>query len=218
MTPRNKTGTPSETYSIADCARFDPDTRKWEQLPPLPEPRSSHDVVVIGSKLIVVGGWALKGPAATQWADTLQTMDLSAGKLEWKSVKQPFRRRALIAMAHGGKMYVLGGFGENAQVVREVAIYDPAADLWTKGPDLPGSDIDAFGPASCVHEGSLYVSLGSGSLYRLDESRQVWEKTGAATPRLAHRLASAGNSIVVIGGASKGRNSDLIESVIPAHP
>ena len=217
MTPRNKPGTPSETYSIADCARFDPDTKKWEELPPLPEPRSSHDVVVIGSKLIVVGGWALKGPAASQWADNLQILDLSKEKLEWKSVKEPFRRRALIATAHSGKMYVLGGFGEDAKIVREVAIYDPATDIWTKGPALPGTEVDAFAPASCIHQGSLYVSLGDGSLYRLDEAKQTWEKSGTSTPRLAHRLASAGNSILVIGGASKGSNSDLVESLIPAH-
>lgn len=213
MAPRNKPGAEADTRSIADCARFDPATRSWEALPPLPELRSSHDVVVIGSKLIVVGGWTLKGAAPTEWLDTLEALDLAAPKLEWKSAKQPFKRRALIAAAYRGKMYVIGGFDENAKVVREVAIYDPASGAWTKGPELPGGEQNAFAPAACVHEDSLYVSLADGVLYRLDESGERWEKSGAATPRIAHRLASYGKTILVIGGASKGTNSDLVEAV-----
>ena len=44
-------------HSVADFVRFDPQTKQWESLPPLPEPRSSHDAVVIRDKLYVVGGW-----------------------------------------------------------------------------------------------------------------------------------------------------------------
>jgi hypothetical protein len=55
MEPHNKSGDKSATFSVADNDRFEPKTRKWEQLPPLPEARSSHDVVVIGNKLFVVG-------------------------------------------------------------------------------------------------------------------------------------------------------------------
>lgn len=81
MAPRNKPGEKSMTYSVADSACFDPKTRRWEALPPLPEPRSSHDVVVIGNKLIVVGGWTLKGVNASTWLDTLAILDLNAKKL-----------------------------------------------------------------------------------------------------------------------------------------
>jgi streptogramin lyase len=48
------------------CARFDPATKSWEELPPLPEPRSSHDVVVIDNQVIVVGGWALDGKSKSR--------------------------------------------------------------------------------------------------------------------------------------------------------
>ncbi len=213
MTPRNKPGEPSAIYSVPDCARFDPATLKWETLPALPEPRSSHDVVVIGDKLIVVGGWALKGPAATEWLDSLAILDLAADRPEWKIEKQPFKRRALIAAARSGKMYVLGGFDEHGKIIKEVSIYDPGTGVWTKGPALPGNEIDGFSPAACVHGNSLYVSVADGGLYWLDESKQQWEKAGSATPRVAHRIVSESNTILVIGGADKGKNSDLIEAV-----
>jgi N-acetylneuraminic acid mutarotase/uncharacterized GH25 family protein len=213
MEPRNKPGEKQNINSVADCARFDPATMQWESLPPLPEPRSSHDVAVIGDKLIVTGGWTLKGASGEQWLDTVETLDLAAGKLVWKSVPQPFKRRALIAASLSGKMYVLGGIDDQGKIAHEVSIFDPATNTWTKGPQLPGAELDGFAPAACVHDGSLFVSVADGSLYRLNESNQAWKKVGNASPRVAHRLASDGKLILVIGGAEKGRNSDLIEAL-----
>jgi hypothetical protein len=169
--------------------------------------------VVVGTKLIVTGGWTLKGPAPSVWLGTIDVLDLAAAKLEWKTASQPFKKRALIAASFSGKMYVLGGIDDKGIITHDVSIYDPKTGLWTEGPKLPGGEIDGFSPAACVHQGSLYVSIADGSLYRLNESGQVWEKTGSASPRVAHRIASDGNTILVIGGAAKGRNSDLIEAV-----
>ncbi len=213
MSPRNKPGEAEATFSVADSARFDPATKTWESLPPLPEPRSSHDVVVVGDQLIVVGGWTLKGSASSQWLDTMAVLDLSAGELEWHSVKQPFQRRALIAASFAERMYVFGGIDEKGNISHEVSIYDPKTGVWAKGPELPGGEIAGFSPAACVHEGSLYVSIADGALYRLNESKQDWEKAGNATPRIAHRLAPEGKNILVMGGAAKGLNLDLVEAV-----
>src|SRR5262249_1508073 len=41
MAPRNKKGERSDNYSVAEVSRFDPKTRRWDSLPPLPEARSS---------------------------------------------------------------------------------------------------------------------------------------------------------------------------------
>jgi hypothetical protein len=213
MAPRNKPGEKQAIYSVGDCARFDPATKSWEPLPALPAPRSSHDVAVVGSKLVVVGGWTLDGPAGGKWLDTLEVLDLSAEKLEWKSIKQPFKRRALIAASVDGKMYVIGGFDEHNKIIHDVAIYDPGANQWASGPAVPGGEIDGFAPAACAHNGALYVSVADGSLYRLNASRQEWEKEGIGTPRVAHRIASWGNSILISGGADNGNNSNLIEAI-----
>jgi N-acetylneuraminic acid mutarotase len=212
MAPRNKPGDAVINESVADCARFDPVTMQWEALPPLLKARSSHDVVVVGDELIVVGGWTLKGTADAEWPDTLEILDLSSDTLHWRSVPQPFKRRALIATAHSGKMYVMGGFDENSTVIHEVAIYDPTAGRWAKGSVLPGDELDGFAPAACTHRDRLYVSVGDGTLYRLNESGPTWEKVGNATPRIAHRMVSDGATILILGGATKGKNSDLIEA------
>ncbi|MCL4851666.1 MAG: hypothetical protein KJZ78_09825 [Bryobacteraceae bacterium] len=209
MAPRNKPGEPADNHSTSECARYDPATKKWEALPPLPQARSSHDVVVIGNQMIVTGGWTLAG-SKQEWADTLVTMDLSEPKLEWKSAPQPFRRRALIAAAFQEKLYVIGGINDKDQIEPKVSIYDPKAGTWSEGPALP-ENVMAFAPAATVHDGSLYVSVSDGTLFRLDGSQ--WEKAGKATGRVAHRLVSHKDGILVIGGAARRKNFDLIELV-----
>lgn len=213
MQPRNKPGDKADNYSVADAARFDPAAGQWEYLPPMPEGRSSHDVVVVGDKLYVVGGWVMNGKAGQTWPGTMLVLDLAAAKPQWETVKQPFERRALIAAAHGGKIYVLGGFDEGESATRQVDVYDPASGAWTTGPEFPGKDLNGFAPAACSLGGTLYISVGDGTFYRLNEPAKAWDKVTTTTPRIVHRLIPNGSEILVVGGASKGENLNLIETV-----
>ena len=193
-------------YSTAECARSDPALMRWDPLPSLPEPRSSHDVVVIGSKLIA-SVWAMQGSAGQKWMDKLALLDLAADKPEWRSVAQPFKRRAIISAAWNGKMYVMGGITEKGAIASDVDIYDPGTNIWTKGPALPGTGVNAFAPAATVYNGSLYVSVADGTLYRLNESMERWDERGRATAqRVAHRLVSDGRVILILGGAAGGKD------------
>lgn len=212
MAPRNSKGEPTDNRSLAECARFEPGSGKWDALPPLPQPRSSHDVVAVNGRLIVVGGWNLQG-GTEEWVDTIAIMDLSSKKPGWRSVRQPFRRRALIAVTHQSKMYVIGGFSEQGQIVRKVSIFEPETEQWSEGPDLPAGVGLAFAPAAAVHQGRLYASVSDGSLLRLDESGAKWEAVSKTTPRVAHRMVSHGAGVLVIGGAAKGDNLHLVEAV-----
>lgn len=213
MQPQNKPGEPQDIRSVDDVARFDPATGKWEALPPLPVPRSSHDVVVVGNTLVVVGGWTLKGKEKTEWPDSMELLDLSARTLAWTRVPQPFKRRALIAAAVGGKVHAIGGFDEKSQVVRGSMVYDVASRTWASGPDLPGGAMNGFGPAATVINGSLFVSVDDGGLYRLTTPAQTWTKVGQATPRIVHRLVADGSRVLILGGARSGKNSDLVEAI-----
>ena len=213
MQPQNKPGEPQDIRSVADVARFDPATGKWEALPPLPVARSSHDVVVVGNTLVVVGGWTLKGKEKTEWPDSIELLDLAAPSLTWTQVPQPFKRRALIAAAVDGKVYAIGGFDEKSQVVHSIAVYDVARRTWSNGPDLPGGAMNGFGPAAVVVNGSLFVSVDDGGLYRMNASTPAWTKVGRATPRIVHRLVADGRRVLVLGGALSGKNSDLVEAI-----
>ena len=71
--------------------------------------------------------------------------------------------------------------------------------------------MNGFSPAACVVDGRLFVSVGDGSLHRLSASRGGWEPVATATPRIVHRLVPDGQRILIVGGAAKGNNLDLIE-------
>ena len=67
---RNKKDDPADMHSMTDFSRFDPATGRWEDLAPLPKGRSSHDAILVGSRLIVVGGWELRGSEPSIWHDS----------------------------------------------------------------------------------------------------------------------------------------------------
>ena len=154
MQPRNKPGEPADNYSLADCACFDPKLGKWTDLPALPAGRSSHDVVMVGNKLVVVGGWQMKGKNEKPvWHDTVEILDLAAKQPKWESAPQPFRRRAFTATAVGSKVYVLGGLGAEG---KPTEVFDVATKTWSTAPSLPeeGKQAMAFSPAAATVGGA----------------------------------------------------------------
>ena len=214
MAPQNAPGEPTDNRSVASAARFDPRAGKWKALPDLPEPRSSHDVVALGDTLYVVGGWTMLEGGEQDWSDTLLALDLSAKKSNWREIPQPFHRRALMAAAFQNKIYIVGGFTDKNEVKRTVSIFDPASGEWSEGPELPeGGRTVGFAPAVAVHQGRLYASVSDGAVWRLASAGDHWEKAGDGEPRVAHRMASAGDSLLILGGAAGGDNLASIEAL-----
>jgi hypothetical protein len=216
MQPRNAPGEPSDNHSLADCARFDPAAGKWEPLPSLPAGRSSHDVVVAGDKLVVVGGWQMKGRGEkSTWHDTSLVLDLTSPGAKWESIPQPFQRRALTATAVGSKVYVLGGLGAEG---KPTDILDVTTGKWTTGPALPveGRKAMSFSPAAATVNGRVVVNTAAGTNYRLSTDGATWEKVGTAeTPRIVARMLPGGpTGALLLGGAAQGGgNLTSIETV-----
>jgi N-acetylneuraminic acid mutarotase len=215
MQPKNAPGEAADNHSLTESARFDPKANKWEPLPALPAARSSHDLVVAGDKLVVVGGWQMRGKGeSSEWHDTALILDLAAAKLEWKSIPQPFKRRALTATAIGTKVYVLAGLGADGGDKR-VDILDVATNKWSEGPAIPGNDRVAFSPAACTVNGRIVLNTSEGSVYQLTLKGDVWEKVGEASKkRIVARLVPFGtHRVVLLGGASGPANADSLEVI-----
>lgn len=62
-------------------------------------------------------------------------------------------------------------------------------------------------------DGRLFVSIDDGSIHRLNDTATAWEAVAKATPRIVHRMVAHDGHLYVVGGALRGGNSDLIESV-----
>lgn len=205
---KNDEGEENDLQSQSDVARFDPQTGQWEDLPPLPEPRSSHDSAIVGDVLYVAGGWNMPGAGGDPvWHQTAWAMDLSVSPAEfrWKSIKQPpFQRRALALAAWNGKLYCIGGMRQQGGPTTRCDVYDPKSDSWSDAPSLLGTSMDGFGSSAFASGGALYVSTISGSVQRLSKNGKRWEFVGQLDhPRFFHRLLPwRDRKLIAIGGGS----------------
>jgi len=146
------------------------------------------------------------------WHDTVAVLDLAAAKLEWKSILQPFKRRALTAAAVGNKVYVIAGLTPEG-VDRRVDVLDVATGKWSTGPALPGGERAGFSPAATVVKGRVVVNTSDGPVFRLNEAGDGWEKVGAAaTKRMVARLVPFNNdSVLLVGGVGGNANIATVE-------
>lgn len=216
MLPRNAPGEKVDNWSVRSAARFDPSQHRWEDLPPLPEGRSSHDVAIVDGKLYAIGGWDMHGAQGNDWLSTMLVLDLTDPRATWVEMPQPFRRRALIVAVHDHKIFVIGGFDAEDEPSRRVDVFDPREGRWLQGPGLPGSAMNGFAPAACVLDRQLYISVGDGTLHQLNDRDYRWDQVGTNTRRIVHRMLPLGGRILIVGGAAKGDNLDLIEELAPA--
>ncbi len=112
-----------------------------ETLPPLPLALTGGAAAMLDGVFYVAGGYDAHGGMTNGlWA--LDTRRPDAGWRARAAVPSPMRVYPGLA-ACGGALYILGGcIVENEtnpirQVFKDVHRYDPAADAWTRGPDLP---------------------------------------------------------------------------------
>lgn len=215
LTARNlRADEEEDLHSVADFVCYDASTARWQDYPPMPTPRSSHDAVVINGHLYVVGGWQLKGTGEKPvWATDLAILDPQAGI--WRTVPQSFQRRALAAATTGGKLYVFGGLGTDG-TSRDVNVFDPATEIWIQGPELPkmqgkmkGFGVSAFGVGE-----RIFLSGADGIIHAIGGETGVWQEDlgKLRTPRFFHRLLPHGERLVFIAGASQEGHLSSTES------
>lgn len=209
MHARNEKGAKNDLHSTDEVVQFDVAAGKWEALPPLPAPRSSHDAVIFNDVLYVGGGWQLSGDdgdgARAKWCDTMLSLDLHAPEKGWQTQPQPFQRRALAAVVHQGRIWFIGGMNSQDKQSREVDWFEPATGQWGQGPELPDGPMAGFGVAAAEQGGQLYVSPLSGTISRLSADGRKWEEASKLnTPRFFHRLlALADGRLLAVGGSNR---------------
>lgn len=212
LSARNAAGEEEDLWSVAEVARFDPLHRRWQDLPALPEARSSHDAAIIGDTLFVVGGWMLAGERQV-WLDTAWSLDLAAERPTWRALpKPPFERRAIALAVADGKLLVLGGMDPEGELSRRVDLYDPATRAWSRGPDLP---FDGFGCAAIGIERDVLASGLRSDVWRLglQGDELAWERLRSLSfPRYFHRLVALGpDRLLAVGGSGAAGHARVCE-------
>ena len=88
-------------------------------------------------------------------------------------------RHSSASFSLNGKGYIVGGYGDNNQVLNDVWQYDPAANSFTQKNNLP---IAVYGASCVVINNTAYLINGwqttnqitNDSLYRYDEQNDTW--------------------------------------------
>ncbi|MEM7308772.1 MAG: kelch repeat-containing protein [Planctomycetota bacterium] len=214
--PRNAPGEKHDMRSVGSCSVYRPENGEWESFTELPAPRSSFDAVVWNDTLIVTGGWEMRGEGEQPvWSDTTLMLDLNQPDAEWRTVQQPFERRALGCSVVGDKLYVVGGLTQDGDVERFVDVLDLNTLEWSHGPELPGGRMNGFTPAICSFGGDLWASPADGKLYRMSADGTAWDVLGELEhSRFVHRMVPIDErTLAVLGGASMEGNRKSVELI-----
>lgn len=153
---------------------------------------------IIGKKLYVVG----QGNGATLAYDLATRTWSSATAL----ARRQYQGNHHAAEVVNGKLYLFGGLGSSS--AGKVQIYDPVANTWTRGADLPFS---AGSSSSAVINGMVYVAGGivgsstTSRAARYDPATNRWTEV-APMPQGRNHAASGtdGTRLYVFGGRGPG--------------
>ncbi|MEM8866600.1 MAG: hypothetical protein AAGF31_13745, partial [Planctomycetota bacterium] len=212
---RNASGEKEDLHSVDTFSCYNPASAEWTSLTPLPNPRSSHNAVVLDGRLYVVGGWALSGSDGGDWQTGAIVYDINNPSAGWTALPEPpFKRRALAAGHVDGLVAVLCGMTDDADLSKQVFFYDPEQRAWSEGPEFPGDEFHGFGLSAWNLDGQLYAGGMEGVLYRLSDARDAWIKTDEfATRRFFHQLVpdEQGGLLAVAGASPELGHTGTIE-------
>lgn len=175
---------------VAESYRYDVVEDCWESGPPLPKPRASGGLSLIGRALHYFGG--LGTDRATNYDDHwMLDVDDPVGWVELTPAPEPRTHAAVATIGHhsymlgghfGHDLPETGGIHSNLPDLDLVHRYDSVADRWTELAPLP-SRRSHFEPGTFVHEGKI-VCVGGRNNSPLARSRY-------SQSRVAHYLRSA---------------------------
>jgi N-acetylneuraminic acid mutarotase len=195
--------TPQTTTRMIDLAGT------WERWPKLPMPLGEVAGGIVRDRLFIVG----ESSSSDGEADSAQTgptlaYDLSRGTWDEPSAHapRPFPDSHHAAEVWNGRLYLFGGVGPAAG---KTQIYDPQADSWTLGPDIPFA---AGSSASALIDGKIFVAGGivgnretTGRTAMFDPVTGRWtERAPMPLPRNHTASATDGRRFYVFGGRGPG--------------
>ena len=172
--------------SVSTVEEYDPAANTWRARSPMPTPRNHATAGVVNGKVYVIGGrvGAAFISAGSSNVDVVEEYDPATDSWGSARARMPSARSAMASGVYGGRIYVTGGEGQNAQMMytfRALEAYDPAANRWTLLPSMP---VSRHGLAGAVVGNRLHMvsgdvqSAGTG-VHVHTESHDAYELEGA---------------------------------------
>ena len=180
---------------------------QWEVKAPMSGPRFGLHSAVIDQRIYVLGGESNESASSVP---TGRAEVYHPASDRWTQVRDmPTPRGFFGTAAIEGKIYAVGGsinMWEQDPGIGTLEIYDPGADTWSRGADMPTPRADIT--ANAVN-GRLYVIGGTRHVgiealpitEEYDPKTDTWtRKADMPTPRLHLSSAVVDGKIIVVGG------------------
>jgi N-acetylneuraminic acid mutarotase len=171
--------TPHRSLDIVEA--YDPKTDKWETRTPAPTARNHAAIGVVNGKIYIIGG--LVGSAVVTTASNTNVVEVyDPANDSWgvAGMRMPTGRSGMGWATYKGKIYVAGGQIYDLHVfavMRDIEVYDPAANTWSELPTMPtarhGVSVAAIGNRLYVIGGQIQGG-GTGGAGGNSDSNEVY--------------------------------------------
>ena len=198
--------------AIATAASAAPSA--WETRAPMPLPRTEVSAAVVGSEIVVLGGFTIDGGASRR-VDAY-----SPARDTWRRLPDlPIGVHHAMAVGAGGKPYVLGGYTVTGTTLRAAFVLEKGA--WRALPRMPFPRAAA---GAGVAGGRIVVAGGIGASRRLarnalsfDLRTRRWSVVPGPTPREHLGVTALAGVVYAVGGRTAGLDTNLLhfESFTP---
>jgi hypothetical protein len=204
----------------------------WSRGTPLPADRGGGAAAIVDGKLHFFGGATRRAGSRESTNDKAEhwVLDLRNGGGWQRKANMPNPRNHLAGAALDGKIYALGGQhreNEGTTAQRQVDVYDPATNKWSRAADLPSA---AGHLGIHVLDGKLIVvggstnGCGSGcasdQVLSYDPASNSWSPlTALPAKRKTPVLGDIGGRLVVAGGGAPNPvNTTYLSSPLSSTP
>ena len=133
----------SSAELLCNNEMYDPTNDTWTTLAPMPTARAQFGIAVYQNKIFVIGGVIGSAP---NFRDNALGISIVTGINEvydpttntWETkASMPTERGIMQANAVDGKIFIIGGFGQNSQFSNLTEVYDPSSDSWSTMAPMP---------------------------------------------------------------------------------
>ncbi|MDX1251955.1 MAG: hypothetical protein IDH49_06840 [Gammaproteobacteria bacterium] len=155
-------GGPQTDPGFDFCERLDIAKGAWEEIAPLPTPRFALSAVVMGGKIMTMGGVAFSSKGFNNF-DFVETYDPATGKWTRDALTLPWTAAGQGSCVLDGQLFIFGGYSGDG-IHDRAAYYDAEQGAWYQVGPMPGT-LAAMGVA--VVDKSAYLIGGWADAQRI---------------------------------------------------
>ena len=157
----------NEKWRLETVEVYDPLTDTWAKAKDITHPRSCTAISVVNGEIYAIGGrgWSGIQKEPDPYLSSVEVFNPKTNQWQ-KRTEMPAPKTSHTASVINGKIYVIGGYVEEGNKVKNLATiesYDPATDCWTQEQDML---IGKSGHTTEVIDGKIYIFGGSSRFSR----------------------------------------------------